>query len=205
MGPTLTFRTTFSRVIAGVVVAVCVLALVLLAVSGDPASLLHSGGVFALVGVGAWALFWQPLVEVSDGEIVMVNVLRTVHIPWPSVTALDSRWSFSVETTAGTYHAWAAPGSSGMAARWRPSRTTPATDKDSGRGAAASSTGSERISSGGDADAVALAAGERLTKLKEAGFLTEPRADITPTRSWNVPVLVALGVAVAWVVAGALL
>ncbi|ACQ79379.1 hypothetical protein Bcav_1119 [Beutenbergia cavernae DSM 12333] len=191
------FRTTFSRVIAGLVGVVSAVAIVLLAIAGTDA-LLQSGGFFAVVGVGAWALFWRPFVELNDREIVLSNVLRTTRIPWPAVTALDSRWSFTVEIAQRKHSAWAAPGSSGMAARARPSRrgAKPA-DEPTGT----ETPGQRRLAEGNDADAVALAAAQRL-----AAHQAKPAArtaDESAARaSWNTPVLVALGVAVAWLVAG---
>ncbi|MEJ5915685.1 hypothetical protein [Pseudokineococcus sp. 1T1Z-3] len=199
------FRTVAGRVVAGGVVVVCATALVSTAVSGL-APLVGSGGVFALVGVLAWALFWRPSVEVNPAEVVITDILRTVRIPWVTVTALDSRWSFSVETTHGTFAAWAAPGHSGMGSRLRPPRRRRGTDgsqeQDDAR--AEASDAEVTLAHGNDASAVALAAGGVLRDLQARGFLGAPREDIPVERSWNVSVLVALGVALGWLLVGRL-
>ena len=82
------------------------------------------------------------------------------------------------------------PGSSGMAARARLTRSRRDEERESLHGA--------------DADAVALAAAQRMEALKAAGHLGTPRDDI-PTRSrWNLAPLAMLAVAAAWAVAGLL-
>jgi len=187
--PVEVYRTTFSKVVAIVVAVVCLLGLVASAV-GRPATLLDPGWVLGCVAIVVWVLFWWPRVEISDGEIVIANVLRTHRVPWVRVTAIDSRWAFTVHTSDRAYQAWASPGSSGMAARARLTRSRRDEERESLHGA--------------DADAVALAAAQRMEALKAAGHLGTPRDDI-PTRSrWNLAPLAMLAVAAAWAVAGLL-
>ena len=192
--PEKTYRTSFARAIAVLVGLVCVVAVVAGAFAG-PGSLLRPGWVFGCMGIGAWLVFWRPYVQLSDGEIVMVNLLRSHRIPWVRVTEIDSRWAFTVRTSEGAYSAWAVPGSSGMAARARPTRR-----RD--RGTSPDPDTERRLSGGHDADAVALAAAERMARLREAGYLAEPRDDIPVTSRWDRPALVAVVVGLVWAVAG---
>ncbi len=73
-------------------------------------------------GVAAWALFWRPRVEVSDGGVLVVNVTRTIEMPWPVFVAAEAGWSLVVTTTHGRWTAWAAPRASGTGAALRRGR-----------------------------------------------------------------------------------
>ena len=119
MGPTQVFVSGYSRALAvatGAVAAVAVLStvgsgelrLALLGVLG--------GTVTALLG---WAVFWRPAVEVSDGGVRVINVLRTIEVPWPVLDRAEVRWSLEVHTLDGRWTVWAAPRSSAAAAAVR--------------------------------------------------------------------------------------
>ena len=111
MHPTETLRPRSSRLIAGAVVACCAVALVVVAVTGGGlvaiARTLAVSGLFTAL---AWAVYWRPEVEVSDGGVRIVNPWRTVHVPWPAVDDVDHRWSLTVTTVDGRrVSAFAAP------------------------------------------------------------------------------------------------
>jgi len=190
--PVEVYRTGFSKAVAIVVAVVCLVAVVASAVV-RPAALLDPGWLFGGVAIVVWVLFWWPHVEISDGEIVIANVLRTHFVPWVRVTSLESRWAFTVHTSDRSYQAWAIPGSSGMAARSRMvrSRKDKASDDDEHR-------------TGADADSVTMAAAERMHDLKTAGYLGSPRDDIPVRTRWNGPALIALAVGAAWAIGGVL-
>lgn len=193
MGPTHNFRTTFARVLtaaAGVLILVAA------------GSSLFDGGVSALwqtlpflaVGAGLiWVLFGNPKVEVSDGGVTVVNIVRQVHIPWPTLRGVETRWSLAVETTAGTFSSWAIPATSGMSMRMRNPRT---------QGGQLHSEDTVRsLTSGYNADAVALVIAERLEELTNAGHLNrDTLGQVSPQVTWNVRELVVLGVVAALVV-----
>lgn len=111
MRPTETIRPRSSRLIAGAVVACCVVAVVAVVAAGSGLvpvvrTLAASGLLTALM----WAVYWRPEVEVSDGEVRIVNPWRTVHVPWPALDEVDHRWTLSVRTVDGrTVSAFAAP------------------------------------------------------------------------------------------------
>lgn len=64
------------------------------------------------LGLGVWACWaalWRPHVEVDDSGVTMVNVFRTVRLPWPSIQLVDTKWMLTLVTVYGTFRAWAAP------------------------------------------------------------------------------------------------
>jgi Bacterial PH domain len=69
----------------------------------------------ALLTLTCWATFWRPRVAVSDAGVELVNVTRTVFIPWPALQDIDTKWSLTLITAYGRFTAWsaAAPGARG--------------------------------------------------------------------------------------------
>ena len=63
----------------------------------------------ALLAVICWATFWRPRVTVSDGGVELVNVTRTVFVPWPALHDLETRWALTLVTAYGRFTAWSAP------------------------------------------------------------------------------------------------
>lgn len=63
----------------------------------------------ALVGGVSWAVYWRPEVQVSDGGVRIVNVTRTIDVPWPALQEIDTKWALTLHTVWGRYRAWAAP------------------------------------------------------------------------------------------------
>jgi hypothetical protein len=87
---------------------VCGLGVVAMIVT-DPASALRYVWPVLLVAVLAWALFWRPSLLVQEHGITVENVLRTHFVPWPSITAIDTRYSLTLHTARGRVPVWAAP------------------------------------------------------------------------------------------------
>ena len=178
MGPTESMRPRSSRAIAAALAASCAVAVVAAAVSGTGGVvLLRTASVAALVTVLAWAVYWRPEVEVSDGGVRVVYPWRTVHVPWPALDTVTDRWSLTLTTTDGRrVSAFAAP-AGGAAER--------------GRGVAGA--------------ALALVT-ERRTALREAGFLDDvrPEGALVTVRLAPGPVLAAGGALVLLVASFAL-
>jgi hypothetical protein len=63
----------------------------------------------ALVAGACWATFWRPRVEVSDAGVCIVNVTRTIMIPWPALRAVETKWALTLVTEYGRFTAWSAP------------------------------------------------------------------------------------------------
>ena len=51
-----------------------------------------------------WAVFWRPVVAVDDGGVRLVNVLRTIDLPWPSILAIDTKWALTLITVVRPVH-----------------------------------------------------------------------------------------------------
>lgn len=153
MGDTTTYRSRFSRGLAVVTAALGAVLLMWLAAAVGPAAALAYAPPVALVVLVAWLAFWRPGVEVSDGEVVLRNVWRTVHVPWPALQEVDARLGLRLVTAYGSYQAWAAPA---------PRRA---------RGG---------VVAPGEA---AVAVQERWTALREAGFLDNPRLERPSART----------------------
>lgn len=65
--------------------------------------------VHALVLWVAWAMFWNPHVEVCDDEVTIVNTLRSYRIPMNVIDEVSTRWGLIVSVGGRKYQAWAAP------------------------------------------------------------------------------------------------
>lgn len=153
-----TFRSRLAQGLAVLTGLVALAALVGYVSEQGPTALLASLAPVALVGVVAWAVFWNPRVVVSEEGITIVNLARTVHVPWAAFAQADTRWALNVTTTAGTtFTSWAVPAGSGFGARLAPSR------QQRGEWAPAQ----RKLASPGTAEAAAMAIAERVRERKE--------------------------------------
>lgn len=195
MGTTCVFSSGYSRVLTA---AVTVLAVVVsLSVLDHPARTIALTVLLSALGVLlAAALFWRPAVEVSDGEVVIRNVLRTIRAPWPAYVGHEVRWSLVVSTSGGSWTAWSAPRASSTAAALR---RGPHGVPEGEAEPAAMSRATSRTSAGSSAEVVAHAIDERHRALVRAGHLagaarTTEDHDTRPTVTWHRTTLVAAAV-----------
>jgi len=125
-----------------------------------------------LVAVACWATFWRPCVAVSDAGVQIVNVSRTIDVPWPALEDLDTNWALTLVTAFGRFTAWSAPAPgarhamqstvSERAARRRPdpvAAVRPGDLADTPSGSAA------------------VVVRERWERLRRAGHLDDPRLE----------------------------
>lgn len=191
MGPTVIFSTTFSRYFPILCAAGAGVAIILMVIDAGASELVTSAPFLAAAVALVWALFWFPRVEVSDGGITVVNIVRTVHIPWPCFGSADARWTLSIDTAGGTVTSWAVPTGSGTARRLPKGRSE--------------TTQAEKQLGTGTAEAAALVIGERYAQLQRAGHLaasTIARPELT--RTFNTAGVITIGAAVALIVIGVL-
>jgi hypothetical protein len=125
-----------------------------------------------VVGV-CWAVLWRPQVEVDDAGVRLVNVFRTVSLPWPSIQAIDTKWALTLVTAYGIYTAWAAP-APGAAATMRTHRSETKGLPDSTYGPEGIRPGDLPSSASGE---TALLIRERWEKLRDAGYLDDPQLE----------------------------
>lgn len=186
MRPTLEFSSRYGRALTAAAGAVALVAVVAVGMQDGLGEVVRALPLAGLVVLAVWALFWRPAVVVSDGGVLVRNPLRSTHVPWPTYRGLTVQWSLVLHTTDGDVTAWAAPRSSGTAARMRRS---PADET------VATSTQDARLP--GTAEDVAAAIGERHRALADAGFLRDAEqartaGGIRPERRWHVATIAAL-------------
>lgn len=181
------YRPTLGRTMTAVAAVACLAVLIVVGVRiGFDESLAVLPWLVLAVG-SCWATFVNPRVEVSDGGVRLVNVMRTIDIAWPAITAVDTRWMLTLQTDYGEFAAWAAPmgtnavGRMGRAYR-RGDLATVEAAHDPGR----------RIGIGDLPDtpsgAAALLIRRRWNDLRTAGHLDDPRLEHRrPPVRWHWP------------------
>ena len=99
----------------------------------------------AAVALVAWVVLLRPSLQLSQDGVHIHNLVRDVHMPWPQVDVLESRWNLKVFTPDDDgYSAWA------ISAQ-RPRASAPEGSKASVLGPMA---GLGRIAGGADADKI---------------------------------------------------
>lgn len=179
------FRPSFGRGLTVVIGALCGAATIGTLVTSGWATTFDVAPWLALVSGLCWAVFWRPCVIVSDGGVRLVNVLRTIDLPWPAITAIEIRWALTLDTAFGRFAAWAAPTNARSATRHQSRRSG-----DHGATMASVMSFGPRIgASDPSADAAALISA-RWNELRAAGHLDAPRLEHerVPVR-WHVDVI----------------
>lgn len=108
-GQPIVFRSTSSRVLAGIISGGALVASVAVAITDGPAGAVSVLPVLALIGGFGWAAYWRPAVVVDDTGVTVVGVIATTQVPWSSIRTIDTRWALTLKTTTGVVTAWAAP------------------------------------------------------------------------------------------------
>jgi phage baseplate assembly protein gpV len=103
-----TFRPAFGRTLAGALIVICSLSALSVVGTGVDQVLLIWPWL-GLIGFGAWAMYWRPEVKIDAGGVHVVNVFRTVDVPWPAIDEVDTKWALTLVTSLGDVRAWAAP------------------------------------------------------------------------------------------------
>lgn len=171
--------------------------MIVVAAGSGAAVLVQSGFVamlqtlpwLALFAPLCWAIFWRPKVVVSDAGVRLVNVARTVDVPWPALVEVQTKFALTLVTAYGSFTAWAAPAPSGHSTVHTVIGSSTAGRASRPRFDREALPMSERPDSpSGDAAAMVR---RRWDQLREAGFLDDPRlehAEIPVT--WHVCTLV---------------
>lgn len=113
MPHTQVYRAKGSRVLGAGTVGFAAVLLVWLGI-GSPGRLLVLGPALLLLASLGWLAYWRPCVVIDEQGIVLHNVFRRVVVPWPALVEVHSRYGMRVETTGGTFGAWAVPAPTGL-------------------------------------------------------------------------------------------
>jgi hypothetical protein len=109
MAETVVLRSTFGKYLTISVIVVVVACLVALGVQGEVAVAVRFVAPLVTLGYLVWLVYWAPAVEVSDGGVRLVNVFRTIDLPWPAIERIDTKYALTLFTKYGRFVAWAAP------------------------------------------------------------------------------------------------
>jgi hypothetical protein len=166
-----------------------VVALFVVAAHDGSRGVLRTGPWLALVVGTVWAMYWRPEVSVDDSGVRVVNVLHTVHLPWPSIQRIDTKWALTLFTAYGRVTAWAAPAPGGFASRMA--------GRQDFRGLPESTYGGDRSIRPGDlpgtpSGAAALVVRRRWEELRDAGYLDDPKLEFArPPTVWHYRTILA--------------
>lgn len=145
--------------------------------------------VLPWLGLGVWACWatlWRPRVEFDDSGVTLVNVFRTIRLPWPSIQLVDTKWMLTLVTVYGTFRAWAAPAPG--------ARATVRADKSQLRNLP-ESTGVDGGVRPGDVPSsqsggAAWAIRRHWEELRDAGYLDDPRQEYERAPiTWHISVI----------------
>ncbi|WP_380167377.1 PH domain-containing protein [Jannaschia sp. R86511] len=145
--------------------------------------------LLAFSAAAVHAMFWHPAVVVDADGVELVNVLRTVRLPWASVDDLDTRWALTVHAGGTTWTSWAAP-SSGRRIRPVSRRETPWAEPEADAISGSRAPGS----SAGEA---AVLVGTRWQTWRERSARDAAVGAGQPRVGWNAPVVASLAVTTA--------
>jgi len=177
------FRPAFGKGMSIAFAVLGVVALTVIAVGDGTRSMVLAAPWIGLVVGTVWALYWRPEVAVDDGGVHVVNVLHTVHLPWPAIQRIDTKWALTLFTAYGKVTAWAAPAPGGFASRMA--------GRHDFRGLPESTFGGDRSMRPGDlpgspSGAAALLVRRRWEELRDAGYLNDPKLEFArPPMLWH--------------------
>ncbi len=178
------YVSTYGKVLTVATGIAGVLAVVGVATAGDLRTTLLAAAIAGLVVGAAWALFWRPRVVLDDAGVTVVNVVRTIAVPWPLLDGAEAGWSLVVRTAGHRWTAWAAPraSDSAQAVRRTARRRPKAGDTADGQ--------AERRVGRATAEVVAAAIQARQDALVASGALDGARRQaeqqgITETVTWH--------------------
>jgi len=185
------FRPGFGRGLTVVIAVGALISLAFIARTGSLRDVLLTLPWLGLVITCCWAVFWRPCVIVSDAGVRLVNVTRTIDVPWPALRGVETRYALTLDTEYGKFAAWAAPApGAGPALRTSMrSRSPRRADREPADGSTAdgqvagATMGEIEGTSSGDAATIVR---RRWERLRDAGHLDDPRLEFdAPPIRWH--------------------
>jgi hypothetical protein len=175
------FRPTFGRGLAVIVAVLGAAVLVFVAATSGLSDALVTVPWVLLFAACCWAIFWNPRVVVSDGGVRLVNITRTIDVPWPAITDIETRYALTLVTAYGRFAAWAAPAPSAGGALRTAMRSRPRAG--AGDDVEAVTMGEIPGTASGDA---AMIVRRRWDRLRADGFLDNARLEFdNPPIRWH--------------------
>jgi hypothetical protein len=196
-----TFRPLPSRILAIITIAVCAGGLGAV-VWQDPLAALRYGWGLVLLGIGAWALLWRPSLRIEEHGITVVNVARTLFVPWPAIVRVDTRFALTLHTAERAVTVWVSP-APGRHRAFGLSRRDFQGITESARGEHGSVRPSDALSttSGGLAHVIR----SRWELLRDEGTFDAGRDPDATRETWHVGTIAALAAAAGATAIGLLL
>lgn len=103
-------RTTSSTVLFVVVAGLCALGVASIVLGDFTLRGLAAAGIPLAVGTMVCVFYRYPRVELHRQQLVLVNPLQTVTIPWNLVDGFETHFGLSVRTHEKTYASWSLSG-----------------------------------------------------------------------------------------------
>ena len=187
------FRPGFGRGLTVLVTAAALFVLVFVATKNGLTHALLTLPWLGLFVACCWAVFWRPCVIVSDAGVRLVNVTRTIEVPWPALVDVETRYALTLVTVYGRFAAWAAPAPGAGSALRTSMRSRRPRDVD--EQVESSSMGDLAGTSSGDAATIVR---RRWERLRDAGYLDDPKLEFdAPPIRWHWGIAAAVAALVA--------
>jgi hypothetical protein len=104
-----TLRPMFGRILSIAMALICGAGVVGFIATGDLTGLVRYSWILLFVIAVTFAMFWFPRLDILEHEITVKNVLSTVHVPWPAIERIDTKYALTLYTPKGKVTAWASP------------------------------------------------------------------------------------------------
>jgi hypothetical protein len=175
------FRPALGKGLTVAIAAVAVVSIVTILVTSGLSDALLTLPWMALFVTCCWAVFWNPRVVVSDAGVRLVNVTRTIDVPWPALVGIETKYSMTLDTAYGRFGAWAAPAPGAGSALRASIRDHRAGKLD--QPVRAATLGELAGTSSADAATIVR---RRWEQLRDAGHLDDPRLEYErPPIHWH--------------------
>ena len=99
-------RTTSSTALFFIVGGLCALGVISIVFGDFSLRGLAAAGIPLAVGTLVFVFYWYPRVELHRQQLVLVNPLQTVTIPWNLVDGFETHFGLSVRTHEKKFASW---------------------------------------------------------------------------------------------------
>jgi hypothetical protein len=103
------FRSKSSAIAAAIAYSVISIMIFQTIFTGEIRQAFLTIGLGSLVALFFYLILHRPLLEIADDGIKIVNPLWSYNIGWRDISAIETRYTMSVQARGGVIYAWAAP------------------------------------------------------------------------------------------------